>query len=276
MSGPGVAQGYWLRPSETEQTFDARLEGQAKSHLRTGDLGFLHDGELFITGRLKELIIIRGRNHYPQDIERLAEESHPAIRPGHLAAFSIPGESEERLALVAEVERDARATPAETIAAAVRRTVAEACGVLVDLVVLIRAGTLPRTSSGKIQRAACRGALLDGTLEIVGSWCQSEAAPAGQLDAPRTAAESSLAAIWRGCWGASASEFARTSSTWAGPRSRCSKLLTQRPRSACRSPLRCSSSIRQFLISRPFSSGTAIQWWKPAWRCRTPRCAKAA
>ena len=102
VSGRSVAQGYWRQPEETEATFQARPEGEDEPYLRSGDLGFLHEGELFITGRIKELIIIRGRNHYPQDIERVAEASHEAIRPGHLAAFAVPGDSDERLALVAE------------------------------------------------------------------------------------------------------------------------------------------------------------------------------
>jgi acyl-CoA synthetase (AMP-forming)/AMP-acid ligase II len=196
VSGPSVAQGYWRRPEETVETFQARAEEGGQPHLRTGDLGFLHDGELFITGRIKELIIIRGRNHYPQDIERVAEASHEAIRPGHLAAFSVSGESEERLVVVAELQRGGRGTAAAAVAAAVRRVVGEAFGLQVDQLVLIRTGSLPRTSSGKIQRSTCRAALLAGELNVVEAWSSREAEPRDSGAAPRTIVECQLAEIW--------------------------------------------------------------------------------
>ena len=182
--GPSVAQGYWHRPVETAETFDGRLsrdaEGPAAAEkdqapfLRTGDLGFLDGGELFVAGRLKDLIIIRGRNLYPQDIELTVERSHPSLRPGCGAAFSIELGQEERLVVVHEHERTADDSPldpasVEAIAEAVRRAVAEQHEAQVHQVVLVRSGTIPKTSSGKIQRRACRAALLGGRLTVLGA-----------------------------------------------------------------------------------------------------------
>jgi len=115
VSGPSVASGYWNRPEETAQTFQARLAGSEARFLRTGDLGFVAGGELFVTGRIKDLIILRGRNHYPQDLELTAEQAHAALRPGGSAAFAVDSEEEELLVLAAEVERRSNA-PVEEIA----------------------------------------------------------------------------------------------------------------------------------------------------------------
>jgi acyl-CoA synthetase (AMP-forming)/AMP-acid ligase II len=184
--GPSVAQGYWRRPDETAETFDGRLpeepegpkgvavEKEQARFLRTGDLGFLDGGELFVAGRLKDLIIIRGRNLYPQDIELTVERSHPSLRPGCGAAFSIELGQEERLVVVHEHERTADDSPldpatVEAIAEAVRRAVAEQHEAQVQQVVLVRSGTIPKTSSGKIQRRACRAALLGGRLTVLGA-----------------------------------------------------------------------------------------------------------
>jgi acyl-CoA synthetase (AMP-forming)/AMP-acid ligase II/acyl carrier protein len=164
VAGPSVAAGYWGRPEETARTFGARLAGEGP-FLRTGDLGFLADGELFVTGRRKDLIILRGRNHYPQDLERTAEASHPALRPGCGAAFGVDRDGEERLVILQEVERSA-ADPAG-IADAVRRAVAGEHEVAVEEVVLVRSGTVLKTSSGKVRRAACRAAYLAGELAVV-------------------------------------------------------------------------------------------------------------
>src|ERR1044071_5083136 len=137
--GSSVAQGYWNRPEQTEQTFHAYVLTSGEGpFLRTGDLGFLKDGELFVTGRLKDLIIIRGRNHYPQDIELTVERSHPALRPGCGAAFSLNVNDEERLVVVQEVEREHRNTPVDDMAAAVRKAVAEHHELQVYAVVLLR------------------------------------------------------------------------------------------------------------------------------------------
>lgn len=127
VGGPSVAQGYWRKEQESEETFHACLAQSGEGpFLRTGDLGLLREGELFVTGRLKDLIIIRGRNHYPHDIERTVEESHPALRPGGCAAFSISEEDEERLVVVQEVEPRAQGLDVPAIAATIRQAVAQA------------------------------------------------------------------------------------------------------------------------------------------------------
>ncbi|MFL6196133.1 MAG: amino acid adenylation domain-containing protein [Thermoanaerobaculia bacterium] len=172
VAGPSVAQGYWERPEETAATFGARLADGAGPFLRTGDLGFVSEGELFLTGRLKDLIILRGRNHYPQDLELTAERGHADLRAGGGAAFAVDLDGEERLVIVHEVERHARAgieEKAGEIAAAVRRAVAEEHEVSVAEVVLIRPETLPRTSSGKVRRSACRELYLQGGLRVLGA-----------------------------------------------------------------------------------------------------------
>ncbi|HWI66268.1 MAG TPA: fatty acyl-AMP ligase, partial [Symbiobacteriaceae bacterium] len=165
VSGPAVAAGYWQRTEETARTFGNVLDGQR--YLRTGDLGFVHEGELYITGRLKDLMIIRGQNHYPQDVEWAVQDSHPAIRPGCCAAFSADLDGEERICVVAEVERQFRNHDLSEVVRAIRQRVVEQHGVQVYSVVLLRPATMPKTSSGKIQRQACKRAYRDGTLEAL-------------------------------------------------------------------------------------------------------------
>ena len=172
VSGPSVGQGYWNRPLETEQIFHAYLQDTGEGpFLRTGDLGFLHNGELFITGRAKDLIIIRGRNLYPQDIELTAEHSHSSLRLGSGAAFSIEVENEERLVIVQELEFRAKPNLEEVIAA-IRQAVTQEHEVQVYAVALVRPGTISKTSSGKIQRRATKADFLAGKLEVVGSSIQ--------------------------------------------------------------------------------------------------------
>ncbi|HVR97040.1 MAG TPA: condensation domain-containing protein, partial [Thermoanaerobaculia bacterium] len=185
VSGPSVAQGYWGKPDATVETFAARLASRPDdAFLCTGDLGFFQNGELFVTGRLKDLVIIRGRNHYPQDIELTAEASHDAVRPGCSAAFSIDAGGEERLVLALELERRALSAPdVEGIAAAVRQAVAAEHEVLVHEVVLLRQGGVPKTSSGKVQRHAVRAGYLTEELDLVGrSRAGSAGGPAGIAD----------------------------------------------------------------------------------------------
>jgi acyl-CoA synthetase (AMP-forming)/AMP-acid ligase II/7-keto-8-aminopelargonate synthetase-like enzyme/acyl carrier protein len=169
VSGPSVAQGYWGRAEATEDTFGAYLaDTGAGPFLRTGDLGFLRHGELFITGRLDDLIIVRGRNHYPQDVEFTAEQSHGALRPGCCAAFSVDVGEGERLVIVNELERSrAKSANSDEVAAAVRSAVADRHELEVHTVVLVRTGSIPKTSSGKIQRRATRAAYLEGALPVV-------------------------------------------------------------------------------------------------------------
>lgn len=165
-----VALGYWRRPAETEETFRARTADGEGPFLRTGDLGFLQDGELFVTSRIKDLIIVAGANHYPQDIEWTVERSHPAIRPNHVAAGSTFERGEERLVVAAEVERGAISGPEdnEELLNAVRSAVTEAHEVQIHALVILRRGTLPKTASGKIQRHACDRLLRDE--EVLARW----------------------------------------------------------------------------------------------------------
>nr|AXN93578.1 PuwC [Cylindrospermum moravicum CCALA 993]AXN93587.1 PuwC [Cylindrospermum alatosporum CCALA 994] len=167
VSGANVAGGYWNRPEETEQTFHSYFADTGEGpFLRTGDLGFLRDGELFITGRIKDVIIIRGRNHYPQDIEVTVEQSHPALRPSNGAAFTVTVNEQEKLIVVQEVERTwLRKLDGETVVKAIRLAVSQQHELQVYAAVLIKTGSIPKTSSGKIQRRACRAKYLAGTLE---------------------------------------------------------------------------------------------------------------
>jgi amino acid adenylation domain-containing protein len=181
VAGPSVCQGYWNRPEETAATFGATLADSGEGpFLRTGDLGFLHDGELFITGRLKDLIIVRGQNHYPQDVEATVETCHAALRPGCGAAFSLAADDggDERLVVVQELSRQVREPAPEEvdeIAGAVRRALAEEHELKLHALVLIRQGTLPKTTSGKIQRRKCRQDFLAGELQVVAAWRESAA-----------------------------------------------------------------------------------------------------
>jgi acyl transferase domain-containing protein/acyl-CoA synthetase (AMP-forming)/AMP-acid ligase II/acyl carrier protein len=174
VSGPSVAQGYWHKPTETQQTFGAHLASGEGPFLRTGDLGFLEQGGLFVTGRLKDLIIIRGSNHYPQDLEHTVERSHRALRAASGAAFSIDSDGAERLVIVQEVN-DPTAVSGEDSVAAIRRALTESHEVHPQAIVLIEPRSIPRTSSGKIQRFACREAFLAGTLDVVHEWRDLEA-----------------------------------------------------------------------------------------------------
>ena len=169
VAGPSVGQGYWQRSQQTTQTFQAYLaDTKAGPFLRTGDLGFLHDGELLITGRVKDLMIIRGRNLYPQDIELTAQRSHPMLRAGSVAAFTVEVGDEERLVVVQEVEFRQQPDVGE-VTGAIRQAIAEEHEVQAHAVVLIKPGTIPKTSSGKIQRQACRAEFLADSLEVIGS-----------------------------------------------------------------------------------------------------------
>ncbi|NES13758.1 MULTISPECIES: type I polyketide synthase [Micromonospora] len=175
-SGASVAQGYWQRPQESEQTFRARIAGTgAGPFLRTGDLGFVDEhGELFVTGRHKDLIIIAGRNHYPSDIEFTVERSDPHLRPGCGVACSVEVDGEERLVVIHEVGGNRSRFDPEQVIAAIRGAVAQEHGLQVHDVVLIKQGGVPKTSSGKLQRRAARQAFLDGGLETLANWSAAD------------------------------------------------------------------------------------------------------
>lgn len=172
VNSKSVTQGYWHRPEETDAAFHARLADTGEGmFLRTGDLGFLKDEALFITGRLKDLLIIRGRNYYPQDIEFTVQQSYQGLRQDYCAAFSVDVEGEERLVVVQEVERTfIRRLDVDAVIKAIRRAVVEEFEIDVYAVVLVKPGSIYKTSSGKIQRRACQEAFLSGTLKSVGQW----------------------------------------------------------------------------------------------------------
>lgn len=169
ISGSSVAQGYWNRPQETQQTFGAYLVDTGEGpFLRTGDLGFVQNGELFVTGRLKDLMIIKGRNFYPQDIELTVARSHPAFRPGSGAAFSISVEGEEKLIIVQEVERFyLRKLDVEQAIENICQAMMAEHELQVFDALLIKPGSLPKTSSGKVQRYLCRQYYEAGTLAVL-------------------------------------------------------------------------------------------------------------
>lgn len=180
--GPSVAQGYWNVPAATEETFRARLaDGDRTPFLRTGDLGFLDGGQLHVVGRLKDMIVVRGRNHYPQDIECTAEQADAALRPGCGAAFGVERDGEERLVLVNEVDRG-RLGDADAVLRTVKGAILRRHGIRPDAIVLIERGSLPKTSSGKQRRRATRELLLRDELPVVVAW---QARRAGRAPAAR-------------------------------------------------------------------------------------------
>lgn len=175
VSGASVAQGYWQRPKETQETFHAYLADTGEGpFLRTGDLGFIHDGELFITGRLKDVMIVRGQNHYPQDIELTVEKSHPALRSGCGAAFAVDVKGEERVVVVQEVERSyLRKLDVDEVVGNIRQAITAQHALNVYATVLVKTGSIPKTSSGKIQRHACKSGFLAGNLNVVEDWSEN-------------------------------------------------------------------------------------------------------
>lgn len=170
VDSPSVGLGYWNKPGATQETFGAKLcDRSSGTYLRTGDLGFLHQGELFVTGRLKDLIIVRGVNRYPQDIELTVEQASSHLQAGAVGAFAVDMHGRERLIIVSEVDRTRRKDWSDVIGA-IRRAVTAEHELPPDGIVLVRFGSIPKTSSGKIQRHACRSNFLDGTLSVVAQW----------------------------------------------------------------------------------------------------------
>jgi len=169
-SGGSVAAGYWGKPELTEATFGARTADGAGPFMRTGDLGFLMGGELFVSGRLKDLIIIRGRNYYPDDIESAVYQGRPALRPGGAAAFTLHADGDEtRLVVVAEVQRTflsrLETKTYRSLLADVRAQIADSFGLRLANLILIRPGAIPKTSSGKLRRRHCRELHLNDQLD---------------------------------------------------------------------------------------------------------------
>ena len=185
VASPSVARGYWNRQRDTELTFQATLTDSGEGpFLRTGDLGFVRGNNLFITGRSKDVIIIRGGKFYPQDIEQTVERTHPMIRPGGAAAFSIPSATGERLVVLAELDRsmargtyvDRRGASAlmppnfDRVVGDLREAIADQHEIQVSAIWLLSGGVLPKTTSGKLQRYACRAGFLAGHFEPIAGW----------------------------------------------------------------------------------------------------------
>ncbi|WP_213153634.1 non-ribosomal peptide synthetase [Pseudomonas carnis] len=191
-TGPSIAHGYWRNPQASAKTF---VQHAGRTWLRTGDLGFIRDGEVYITGRLKDLLIVRGHNLYPQDIEQTIEREVEVVRKGRVAAFAVNDQGLEGIGIAAEISRSVqKIMPPEALIKAIRQAVAEACQQAPSVVVLLNPGALPKTSSGKVQRAACAIRHADGSLD---SYAQF---PGQQGQASEVALESDLqqqiAAIW--------------------------------------------------------------------------------
>ncbi|BAU88120.1 hypothetical protein SLA_7254 [Streptomyces laurentii] len=178
LAGPSVARGYWHRPEVTEEVFGARLDTGEGPFLRTGDLGFADGGQLYVTGRIKDLVIVAGRNHYPQDIERTVESVDPGLRQGCGIAGAREIDGEERLIIIQEYRGSHTPETSAQVIAAIRAEVTREHGLPPYIVALARTGTVPKTSSGKLQRAACMDALLSGAFESIALWCADGSATA--------------------------------------------------------------------------------------------------
>lgn len=172
VAGSGLGKGYWNQPEETTRTFQAYLQDTREGpFLRTGDLGFLQDGELFITGRLNDVMVFWGLNHYPHHIEQTVESCHPAFRPNCGAAFAVSLDGEEKLVIAQEVARsDRRHLLIDEVVEAVRWAVFQEHLIDVYAIVLLQPGSIPKTSSGKIQRRNCKAKFLDGSLDVIAEW----------------------------------------------------------------------------------------------------------
>ena len=201
-SGPSLASGYWQRPRETAEAF---INHQGSRWLRTGDLGFVHAGQLYIAGRHKDLIIIRGQNIYPQDLEQIVEEEVEAARKGRVAAFSVETPDGEGIGIAVEISRSMqRLVAVETLVRALNEAVSTSCHESLSVVILLNPGALPRTSSGKLQRAACRQGWREHTLDayaiheygqyVLGGGAKPETTLTDELS---DKTEITLAAIWK-------------------------------------------------------------------------------
>ena len=192
-TGPSIAHGYWRNPEATARTF---VQHDGRTWLRTGDLGFLRDGELFITGRLKDLLIVRGHNLYPQDIEQTIEREVEVVRKGRVAAFAVDEGGEEGIGIAAEISRSVqKILPPEALIKAIRQAVAEACQQAPSVVVLLNPGALPKTSSGKLQRSACRSRLADGSLDSYALFPSAEREDAREAG-PSSALQTLIGQVW--------------------------------------------------------------------------------
>ncbi|XMB50532.1 non-ribosomal peptide synthetase [Pseudomonas fluorescens] len=191
-AGPSIAHGYWRNPEASAKTF---VQHAGRTWLRTGDLGFIRDGEVYITGRLKDLLIVRGQNLYPQDIEQTIEREVEAVRKGRVAAFAVDDQGLEGIGIAAEISRSVqKILPPEALIKAIRQAVAEACQQAPSVVVLLNPGALPKTSSGKVQRAACALRQADGSLDSYAQF-PGQQGPASEV-ALESDMQQQIAAIW--------------------------------------------------------------------------------
>ncbi|OYP35203.1 aminotransferase class I/II-fold pyridoxal phosphate-dependent enzyme [Rhodopirellula sp. MGV] len=180
VSSPSVGAGYYGRKEATERTFKAKTAGGDGPYLRTGDLGFLFDGQLYVSGRLKDMIVVRGVNRYPQDIEETVERASDVVQAGAVAAFAMDQDNREQLAIVAEVAR-LRDVDWDSQIQAIRRAVTDEHELPPDAVYLVRNSSVPKTSSGKIQRHACLHAVRDNELKLIAKWVRWEESGTGSV-----------------------------------------------------------------------------------------------
>ncbi|AIR91418.1 non-ribosomal peptide synthase/polyketide synthase [Pseudomonas cremoricolorata] len=192
-AGPSIALGYWRNPEASARTF---VERDGQTWLRTGDLGFLRGGELFVSGRLKDLLIVRGQNLYPQDLELTLETEVPGLRKGRVAVFAVEHDGAEGIGVAVEVGRGMqKSTPADSLIKHIRQVLAEACNQAPAVVLLLNPGGLPKTSSGKLQRSACRQRLGDGSLDCYARF-PLPAEPAASAAVAAGDVQQRIAALW--------------------------------------------------------------------------------
>ncbi|MBK3839473.1 non-ribosomal peptide synthetase [Paraburkholderia aspalathi] len=204
VSGPSVATGYWQNPQASAETF-VTGDAPAERWLRTGDLGCVLDGELFVTGRVKDLIIVRGQNTYPQDVEAMLAKRVERVRKGRIIAFAATENGTEGIGIAAEVSHAvAKADPTELFAQ-INRAIAETHGEPASVILLLAPGKLPRTSSGKLRRSACAAGWRERTLPTVAVYRRAEDVGAtlarAPYRAPASALEHSLAGVWEAVFG---------------------------------------------------------------------------
>jgi acyl-CoA synthetase (AMP-forming)/AMP-acid ligase II/acyl carrier protein len=194
-SGPSIAHGYWRNADATASAF---VQHGGQTWLRTGDLGFQRHGELYITGRLKDMLIVRGQNLYPQDIEKVVEREVDSVRKGRVAAFAVFANGSEGIGVAAEISRSVqKLAPAAALINAIRQAVANAFQEAPSVVVLLEPGALPKTSSGKLQRSACRTRLADGSLDSYAVFPDSASGNINSAPVSGTDLQARVAKVWR-------------------------------------------------------------------------------
>ncbi len=191
--GPSIALGYWRNPEASARTF-VEMDGQ--TWLRTGDLGFMREGEVFVTGRLKDMLIVRGQNLYPQDLEKTLEREVEVLRKGRVAVFAVEHQGEEGIGVAVEISRNVqKAIKPQDLIKTLRQVIADACRQAPAVVLLLNPGALPKTSSGKLQRSACRLRMGDGSLDCYARFPDVSEAVTGAGAADELQAR--IAAVWR-------------------------------------------------------------------------------